>query len=251
MSMVRFSIDQSGVATITLDRDDARNAISNAMAAAILEHLAQAEQQQARVIVLRANPGVRVWCAGHDLSDLDPAALDENLTLEICRRLQASPLPVIAAVEGQVYGGGLLLLLSCDIVVATSDATVALTAGKLGIPLDPGWCALLLSAVGLHRAKELLLTAAPISAEAAFRAGLFNRLVSGEELASETSAIAARIIACSPDAAAHAKGALNVIAAQLALSADQRDAIDRRGAELLGSADVQARIAALRQAIQR
>jgi len=252
MSTVKFHTDDSGIATITLDRDDARNAISNAMAAEILRLLGEAEASGARAIVLRANPGVSVWCAGHDLADLDPAALEtENLTLKICRKIQASPLPVIAMVEGRVFGGGVLLLLCADMVVAAPSASVAFTAAKLGIPLEPHWYAFWLGVMGLHKTKEMLLTAAPLSAEDAHAAGLYNRLVTSEQLEPTVRAMAEQVAGCSAEAVANIKGTLNAIAGQLALSDEQRGGIERNNAHLLRSPDVKTRIAALLKSLQR
>lgn len=251
MPTVKFSIDESAVATVTLDRDDKRNAISDGMAGEILQCLQQAEKRHARVVIVRANPGVSVWCAGHDLRDLDPTSLDEeNLTLEVCRKIQSSPLPVIAMVEGQVYAGGLLLLLSADIVVATETASVAIPANKIGLPLAPQWYALWLSVMGLHQAKELLLTAAPITAADACRAGLYNRLVPAEELEQTARDIAEQIVSCSPEGVANSKRALNLIAAQLALAKDEQAGIQKRNREILHSPEVKARIAALMDALR-
>lgn len=251
MDLLHLNVD-GDIATITLNRDDARNAISNVMAAELLDCLRRAEDQGARVVILRANPGASVWCAGHDLQDLDPAALErENLSLEVCRKIQASPLPVIAVVDGQVFGGGMLLLLCCDMVIATESATVAFTANKLGIPLESHWYAYLISVAGLHMAKQLLLTAAPITADDALRCGLYNRLVAADRLEDTVAKIAAQMIACSAEGLAHSKRTLNAIAAQLALTAEEQEDIRERNAQLLESDDVRERIAALWNSIQR
>ena len=81
------------------------------MAEQILQRLEQAEADATRVVILRANAGVQVWSAGHDLAELDVEDLHaENPTLEVARKVQSVPFPVIAMVEGRVYGGGLILL---------------------------------------------------------------------------------------------------------------------------------------------
>lgn len=250
MPLVDLVIEEN-VATITLNRDEARNAISNAMATELLACLTRAENEPARVIVVRANPGASVWCAGHDLRDLDPQALEkDNLTLEVCRRIQASRLPIIAAVEGKVFGGGMLLLLCCDVVIATETASVAFTANKLGIPLEAYWYAYMMQVVGLHMAKQLLLTGAPISAAEALRCGLYNRLVPTDELEPIVAEVATHIIACSAEGVAHSKRTLNAIATQLSLPDADREAIREQGTQLLNSAEVQQRIDALWKSIQ-
>ncbi len=204
MSQVNYALSEDGITTLTLNRDDKRNAIDGAMAGQLLQGLEQAQSQAARAVVLRANPGVGVWCAGHDVAELDPQSLEsENMTLEVCRRIQSSPLPVIAMVEGSVHAGGLILLLSADIVVATDSASVIFPANKIGIPLAPHWYALWLRVMGLHRAKELLLTAAPMSAADAHAAGLYNHVVDAAALEATTYEIAGRIAACVPEVIAN------------------------------------------------
>jgi methylmalonyl-CoA decarboxylase len=76
MSTINYAIDENAIATITLNRDEKRNAFNHEMAERFLQNLERAERENARVVVMRANPGVKVWCAGHDLSELDPGALD-------------------------------------------------------------------------------------------------------------------------------------------------------------------------------
>lgn len=252
MSSVTYTCDSLGIATLTLNRDEKRNAINNEMANCILDGLGRAEENNARVVVLRANPGAKVWCAGHDLSELDPQNLEQgNRTLEVCRRLQETPLPVVAMVEGRVFGGGLLLLLSVDLAVATQSASVAFTANKLGIPLKPHWYTLLVNTVGLRQAKELLFTAAPISAADAHRAGLYNHLTTAEDLAATAQAMVERMLECSPEGLAASKRTLNLLACEPPLSPSQRAEIARTDQALLDSPQVKARIRALLESLQR
>ncbi|MCA9146023.1 MAG: enoyl-CoA hydratase/isomerase family protein, partial [Planctomycetales bacterium] len=117
--MIKYTADEQHIATLTLNRDDKRNAFSGELAKQILMCFADAESNGVRVLILRANPGVKVWCAGHDLAELDLAKLDtENAIIEVAKKIQSVPFPVIAMVEGSVHGGGLLLLLSADSVIA-------------------------------------------------------------------------------------------------------------------------------------
>lgn len=103
--MINYAINEQRIATIRLNRDEKRNALNQEMAELVLAGLVQAERDQARAVILRANSGVKVWCAGHDLAELDLRNLHaENPTLEVARRIQSVPFPVIAMVEGNVYG---------------------------------------------------------------------------------------------------------------------------------------------------
>jgi len=215
MSVINYAVDETGVATMTLNRDDKRNAINREMAEQILQRLEQAEADGMRVVILRANAGVQVWCAGHDLAELDVEDLHaENPTLEVARKIQSVPFPVIAMVEGRVYAGGLILLLSADLVIAAENADVAITSNKLGIPLSLDLHAYWLRVMRLHKAKELLFTAGSISASDACHAGLYNHVVALEQLERVTTQIAERIIKCSPTAIASTKHQLNLIARQ-------------------------------------
>lgn len=246
MASVEYSIDQRAVATITLNRDEKRNALSIEMGARLLASFEQAEREGARVVVLRANPDVSVWCAGHDLAELEPNnLLENNTTLKVCRHMQAMPIPVVAMVEGSVYAAGMLLLVYSDIVVASQNAKVAITSKKLGIPLPAELYAYWLRVMGLHKAKEMLFTAATLSAEDAYVAGLYNHVVHVAELESTTEKLVERILECSPAGVANAKWQLNALSAETSLDDDQLAEFQQRNEQLLASPDVRERIARL------
>jgi methylmalonyl-CoA decarboxylase len=252
MSTVRYALVDELVVMITFDRDEKRNALSTEMAAELLRCLDRAVDEQARVIVLRANAGAKVWCAGHDLSELEPASLPvDNPTLAVARKIQSVPLPVMAMVDGGVYGGGLIMLLSADIVIASDRSEVAITSNKLGIPLSPDLYAYWMRIMGIHKAKELLFTASTITAKDAYHAGLYNQVVEPKQLEQVTLELANKIIECSPEAVANAKYQLNLIARQTTLSDEQQAEIDRRNSEILRSRDTADRIAAILSSLGR
>lgn len=232
---------------ITFDRDEKLNAFNAAMTAEVAAHLDRAQEVGARVVVLRANPGVRVWCAGRDLSELrpgvDPA---EDPMLKLFEQIMALPLPVLSVVEGAVYGGGLMLAMVSDIVIAADNATVAMTANKLGIPLPTETYAYWLRILGLHKMKELLFTAGAISAQDAYVAGIFNHIVAPEHLESYTlNVIAKRILECSPEGIANAKQQLNLLAQRYVLTEADRHAIDEHRRALLNGEDFRTRLTRL------
>ncbi|MEZ6070780.1 MAG: enoyl-CoA hydratase-related protein [Pirellulales bacterium] len=237
--------------TITLDRDAKRNAVNAQMGEEVLECLDLAEREEARVVVLRANSGAKVWCAGHDLRELDPAALyADNPIIKVFQRVQDLSIPVVAMVEGSVHAGGLIILLGVDIVVATDNAEVAIASSKLGIPLEPEVYAPWIAVMGIHKAKELLFTARAISADDAYHAGLYNHVVSVDELEPATNDVVTRILACSSEAIADAKYQLNLMVARTRLAGADRDDVVRRSGALLASPDTRARIAALLAALR-
>lgn len=251
MALVLYS-QSAGVATLTLNRDDKRNAVNRQMADELLAGLSRAVEEEARVVVLRANAGVSVWCAGHDLSELDPESLDEdNATLAVCRRILDLPLPVVAMVEGSVRAGGLILLLAADIVVAAENADVSIPAGKIGLPLAPQWYALWLRVMGLHKVKEMLLAATTLSAAEAHASGLYNRLVPHDALEPTVYGLAAEIAAGVPAAVAHMKRHLNALATTPALSEEDLAAIEQGNQRLLNDPATRERIAAILASLQR
>jgi len=224
----RFEIARH-VATVTFDRDEKRNAFHHAMAEEVLARIDTAEREGARVIVLRANPGARVWCAGHDLGDLrpdsDPTRSGDPM-LRLFDRVLDTPLPVITVVEGAVYAGGLILNVVADLALATPEATVTMTANRLGIPFTPEMYAYWISVLGMHRVKELFLTAAPMPAEEAKAAGLFNRVVSRDRLDATLEAWIEPMLACSPQGLADTKAQLNLLARRHALMPEDETAIE-------------------------
>jgi methylmalonyl-CoA decarboxylase len=246
MLLTRFTLSDA-IAVVTFDRDDKLNAFNTAMTAEVNGHIDAAVAAGARGIVLRANPGVRVWCAGRDLAELRPGAdPGDDPMLKLFDKITEVPIPVINMVEGAVYGGGLMLNMVSDIVIASTTATVAMTANKLGIPLPTETYAYWLRVMGIHKVKELLFTAGNISAQDAHTAGIFNHVVEPDDLESYTlGVLAPRVLACSADGIANTKFQLNLLARRFYLSADDRDAIAAHRRALLDGEDFRTRLAAL------
>jgi enoyl-CoA hydratase/carnithine racemase len=189
-----------GIATLTLNHPEKRNALSRAMLAGLKEQLRRAaEDRQVRVVVLRAEGPV--FSSGHDLRELvggqepDYAALFALCTevMELVRRL---PKPVIAQVHGMATAAGCQLVATCDLVVASENATFATPGVKIGLFCTTPAVALV-RAVPAKKALEMLLTGQPIGAREAERVGLVNRVVPPEKLAEETLALARQILSAS------------------------------------------------------
>jgi len=179
-----------GVLVVTLDRADVLNAINTQMGLDLLDVWARlaAEPERARCVVLTGS-GERAFCAGGDLkerngmSDATWRAQHEIFERGFLALLEC-PVPVIAAVNGHAFGGGLETALACDFIYAARGARLALTEVRLGIMPGGGGTQTLARAAGERRAKELILAARPFSAEDACEWGIVNRLCEpGETLA--------------------------------------------------------------------
>jgi enoyl-CoA hydratase len=152
----------------------------------------------------------RAFTAGMDvavLRDLDPARARELITglHDAIAAVHAAPFPVIAALNGPCLGAGFELALACDLRVAAAGALLGLPEVRVGIP-SVIQAALLPLLVGPGRAAELLLTGEPVTAERARDWGLVNEVVPAERVGAAAEALAARVLACGPDAVRLQKG---------------------------------------------
>jgi methylmalonyl-CoA decarboxylase len=190
------------VATVTMTHMEKRNALGGALIDAILDALNWAAGLEARCVVLRAPAGSRVFSAGHDVNELptsgrDPLGYSDPLE-QLVRAIRKLPAPVIAMIEGSVWGGACEVATSCDIVIGTHTATFAATPARIGVPYNTTGLLNLLNALGPRALRELLFTADPISAERAFELGIFNHLVAVHEIEDFTYKMARRIAENSP-----------------------------------------------------
>lgn len=190
-----------GVAVLTLNHPEKRNALSRPLLEALRGWLARiAQDRQVRVVILRA--AGRVFSSGHDLRELtgktreDYAALFALCT-EVMEAIRKLPQPVIAQVQGLATAAGCQLVASCDLVVASEDASFATPGVKIGLFCTTPAVAVC-RAVPAKKALEMLLTGNPISAREAEQAGLVNRVVPAERLAQETRELARQVAAASP-----------------------------------------------------
>jgi enoyl-CoA hydratase/carnithine racemase len=203
------------VATVTLNRPEALNAISTELALALAETVEPlATDPGVRAVVL-TGAGERAFCVGADLKQR--AGLDDHgwfVQREAFRRgfaaVRRCPLPTVAAVTGFALGGGTELALSCDLVVAATDATFGLPEVRLGLVPAGGGTQLLARRVGRSAARDLVLTGRRVGASEARQLGLADRVVPGEEVLAAATALAAEIAGNAPTAVRMAKWALEV-----------------------------------------
>jgi len=200
-TLVKKSLD-ANIGTITLDNPAKHNALSAPLIGDLLAALSDLTNTGARVIVLRAYKGAKVWSAGHDVRELptngrDPLTYDDPLR-RVVRVIKESPTPIIAMVEGGVWGGACEVVMSCDIVIAAEGATFAITPAKLGVPYDIEGTLSFMQSVSLPVIKEMLFTAQPMPADRALRVGLINQVVPAERMESSTTEMARYLIQNSP-----------------------------------------------------
>ncbi len=183
---------RGSVAILRLDRPERMNALSRATLHAIGRIGGElAGDDSVRAVVVTGS-GEKAFCAGADLKErkgMDDDAVREQLGLYRSELgwLDASPVPVVAAINGVAFGGGLELALLCDLRVAAAGAKLGLPETSLGIIPGAGGTQRLPRIVGEARAKELILLGSRISAEEALRIGLVNRVTpSGTDVLSDT-----------------------------------------------------------------
>jgi enoyl-CoA hydratase/carnithine racemase len=196
--------DSGAVAVLTLDRPQARNALSEAMLAAVHAQLARlADDRRIKAVVLTANGPA--FCAGHDLKEITAHRTDGDGGRGYMQRLMTScsammlaltrlPQPVIAAVEGTATAAGCQLVATCDLAIAASDAGFCTPGVHIGLFCSSPMVALSRNVARKH-AMEMLLTGDTITALEACRIGLVNRVV-------EPGAVHARALALASEIAA-------------------------------------------------
>lgn len=202
--VVRYEIVR-GVAWLTIDRPEARNALSAAVREGLFAGVRRFEADAgARVLVL-TGAGDRAFCAGGDLKEMADTALTVpplDFLPQFGRNVEVTK-PTIAAVNGVAFAGGFLLAQNCDLVVAASTATFAVTEVKVG--RGAPWAAPLSWLVPPRIAMEILLTGDPLTAQRAYEVGLVNHVVAPDELVPTVQQLAERIAGNAPLSVAAAK----------------------------------------------
>ena len=203
--------DEGGVATLTLNRPDQRNALSVALMTALQAELDRIKDDRAvKVVVIAGNgPG---FCGGHDLKEMraHPGRQAYEALFQQCSRLMMSivrlPKPVIARVHGIAAAAGCQLVATCDLAVASETARFAVNGVNIGLFCSTPMVALS-RAIGRKPAMEMLVTGDLIDAETALSHGLINRVVPPDRLDAAVAELSAKILAKSPLALAIGKEA--------------------------------------------
>ena len=208
---------EHAVATVVLDRPKQLNALD----AATLRELARAVRELRRDETVRAvvitGAGEKAFSAGADIRAMAAMSPAEGhaysrLSHEVLARLEALPVPVVAAVNGVALGGGLELALACDLIVISARARLGQPEINLGLIPGFGGTQRLVRRVGVGRARDLVYLGRTVEADEALRIGLVDRVAPPEHVADEAARLAAELAAKPPLALAQAKRAIAVAA---------------------------------------
>lgn len=198
-----------GIATVTLNRPDAMNALDRATKDGLIAALERAHDDgEARAVLLTGSG--KAFCVGQDLREhADGLAAGEGLgdTVRlhynpIVRRLAEMPKPVVASVHGTAAGAGVSLALACDFRVLSERANLSMAFANIGLTADSGASWFLPRLVGRARAIELLMLSEPVTADRAAQLGLATKVVPDEETAASARELAGRL-ASGPTVAFH------------------------------------------------
>jgi methylmalonyl-CoA decarboxylase len=214
MSLILVSLADA-IGTVTLNHPEKRNALSNPLLQEMADALDKLVDMKARVVIIRAAAGSKVWSAGFDVEELpipgrDPLSYYDPLEVLI-RKIQTMPSPVVAMIEGSVWGGACDLTFICDLAIGSETASFAMTPAKLGVPYNISGILHFMNLVGPRLAREMFFTAQPIDARRALDAGILNRIVPPAELERETYALAAQVAGNSPLAISVIKEQLRIL----------------------------------------
>jgi enoyl-CoA hydratase/carnithine racemase len=194
---VRYEVT-SGVAWLTIDRPEARNALSQAVREGLFAGVRRFNADDSAKVLVLTGAGDRAFCAGGDLKEMADTALTvppADFVPQFGRNILIDK-PTIAAVNGVAYAGGFMLAQNCDLVIAAESARFAVTEVKVG--RGSPWAAPLSWLVPPRVAMEILLTGDPLSAARAYEVGLVNRVVPDADLRAQTQALAERIAGNAP-----------------------------------------------------
>lgn len=235
-----------GVATVTLNRPKAMNALSRALRAALASTFAALDADQSVRVVILTGAG-RAFCAGLDLKELGQDAAPTGLADEIDRDNPADALgrctkPIIGAINGFAITGGFELALACDILIASTEAQFADTHARVGIVPAWGLSQKLSRAIGIYRAKELSLTGNFIAADKAASWGLINRAVAPDALMPTCRKLAEDMLSLVPAFLPEYKKLINDgFAMNFGAAIEHERTISREANRNVTAADVEAR----------
>ncbi len=231
------------IGTVTLNHPKEVNPLGKQLIGDIAASLERMEKQQVRVVVLRAQPGAKVFSAGHDVGELplhgrDPLTHTDPLGQAV-RNIQHFPAPVIALVEGTVWGGACELVMGCDLVVAGSDTTFAITPAKLGVPYNIVGTLNFLNVAATPLVKQMLFTAQPVTADRLLQSGVINYVLPRQHLAEFTFNLAAQIAENSPLVIQALKEEIRLLEAAHPLAPEEFERVQSLRRRVYDSADYQ------------
>lgn len=195
--VVRYEIEDQ-VAWMTIDRPEARNALSKAVRDGLWEGFRRFADDDAAAVLVLTGAGEKAFCAGGDLKEMSATSLRVPPPdfLPYLQRTVKTDKPVIAAVNGVAFAGGFLLAQMVDLVIAADHAKFGITEARVG--RGSPWAAPLPWLIPPRVAMEIMVTAEPITAQRAYELGLVNKVVPLAELREAAQAMARTIAANAP-----------------------------------------------------
>lgn len=212
MEFIKYEVE-GAVATITIDRQKALNALNSQVLDELSETLDAVDLDVVRAIIL-TGAGEKSFVAGADIGEMSTLTKAEGEAFgkkgnDVFRRLETFPVPVIAAVNGFALGGGCEIAMSCDIRICSENAVFGQPEVGLGITPGFGGTQRLARIVSVGKAKEMIYSARNIKADEAYRIGLVNNVYPLEELIPAAKKLASIIAANAPIAVRNCKKAIN------------------------------------------
>lgn len=231
--------DQHGVRTVTINRPEAKNALTMPMRGVLADLMRDSHADpEVRAVVITGAAGT--FCSGADvkgmeqLKDPESARARIETIQNVARSITAGPTPVIAAVEGIAFGAGLGIALACDHIVAAADARLSAAFVNVGLFADIGVLFTLPQRVGPARARTMMLLAQMVQADEALRIGLVDQLSEPGGALERATEVALKLVAGPPLAVAAVKKAFTGLPTSLAESLEIESSMQ---APLLGSED--------------
>ena len=228
---LKLSLADNGVMTVMLSNPGRRNAVTLRMQDELATIWEDLWLDSAVKAIIFTGEG-KDFCSGADVSDLADAAAGSDAPPEVnfvnrstryARKHALGPMecekPVIAKVRGVAYGMGANMALACDMVFAADDARFCDSHVKIGLVAGDGGMLFWPMAIGIHRAKEYLMTGDPVPAKVASEIGLINRCMPEAELDDYVQNLVEKLIALPPHAVAYTKASINQVLKQVALPA--------------------------------
>ena len=254
MSLIRS--EPGRIWRITIDRPDARNAISEPMLGELGTALADAAADpDVRMVLLRGSGDH--FCAGADLGELDDATGGpggfryERAFEEVLASIADHPVPVMAVIQGAALGAGCQIAVACDLAIAATDAKIGIPSSRLGIVINFENVQRLVLSVGPKRAAEILFTGQAVSGEMAAAWGLVNEAVAAEGLTARAEELAERVAAGAPLSVRGSKRGIRAVLQKLSIDRETEGYrvadFDMMAADAFSSADLKEGVRAFRE----
>jgi methylmalonyl-CoA decarboxylase len=230
-----------GIGVLTLNNPKKLNSLSKELIDDLCAALEDMQQHEVRVVILRAAAGSKVFSVGHDIRELptngrDPLTYNDPLR-QVVRAIEHFPAPVIAMIEGSVWGGACELVMSCDMITAGNDSTFAITPAKIGVPYNVSGVQNFLNTGGMPLCKEMLFTAQPFPVKRLVDHGIVSHAVPRDQLESLTQGIAEQIAKNSPLVISLLKEELRLLSASHNLSPETFERVQAMRRQVYDSHD--------------